>query len=105
MSFLLLYITCPDESTAFTISQKMVSSRLSACANVFPAESIYWWKDVLNKEDEWIIMLKTSFRLKSVIEKAIIELHPAEVPCVTRFESSASVTYEKWLEESTSMVK
>jgi periplasmic divalent cation tolerance protein len=105
MAFLLFYVTCPSQSTALDISQEVVSQGLAACANVFPSESVYWWKDVPIKEKEWVIMIKTSALRELELEKAILELHPDEVPCIIRFESKANEAYERWVEESTSPAK
>ena len=101
MPFLVFYITCPDEAAARNISENVVAQRLAACANIFPIQSTYWWEGALQKEDEWVLILKTSLALENEVEKAVAALHPYEVPCIMRFETRANESYEKWVEEST----
>lgn len=99
--FLLFYITHPDEATARRISEKLVAQRLAACANVFPIQSMYWWQDAVQQEGEWVSILKTTPELEQALEKAIMALHPYELPCILRFEVRANEAYENWIREST----
>ncbi|MFN0175274.1 MAG: divalent-cation tolerance protein CutA [Saprospiraceae bacterium] len=101
MPFLIFYITYPDEATARSISENLVTQRLAACANVFPIQSTYWWEGTVQHEGEWVSILKTRFGLESALEKAIEALHPYEVPCIMRFEARANEAYEKWIEAET----
>lgn len=101
MSFLIFYITHPDEASARSISESLVQQRLAACANVFPIQSVYWWEGSVQQEHEWVSILKTTLSLETALEKAIEALHPYKVPCITRFEARANAAYEKWIEEST----
>ena len=98
MPFLVFYITYPDEATARSISENLVTQRLAACANVFPIQSAYWWEGAVQQEGEWVSILKTSVDLETALEKAILEIHPYETPCITRFEARANAAYEKWIE-------
>jgi len=100
MPFSLFYVTFPDQKTAIDISHEVVSLQLAACANVFPSQSIYWWKEVPKKEKEWVSMIKTKRGTEAELVKAILELHPDEVPCIIHFETTANAGYEKWVEES-----
>lgn len=99
--FLIFYVTYPDEATARRISDSLVEQRLAACANVFPISSAYWWQGAVQHEGEWVSILKTRPALESELEKAILESHPYETPCITRWEARANAAYEKWIEEST----
>jgi periplasmic divalent cation tolerance protein len=98
--FLIFYVTHPDEATARRISESLVERRLAACANVFPIQSAYWWQGGFQREGEWVSILKTSLALESALESAILESHPYETPCITRWEARANAAYEKWVDES-----
>ena len=104
MPFLVFYITYPDEASARSISESLVTQRLAACANVFPIQSAYWWQDVVHNEGEWVSILKTRLSLEKALEQAMETLHPYDVPCLMRFEARANEAYEKWIEESTIQV-
>lgn len=101
MAFLIFYITHPDEATARSISESLVTQRLAACANIFPIQSAYWWESAVQQEGEWVSILKTSVALETALEKAVEALHPYETPCITRFEARANLAYEHWIESNT----
>ncbi len=101
MPFLIFYVTHPDEATARRISESLVAQRLAACANIFPIQSAYWWEGAVQREGEWVSILKTRIALENLLEKAIMEIHPYETPCVMRLEARANGAYEKWIEAST----
>jgi len=48
---ILTYITCKDKSEARKISEHLLKKRLIVCDNIFPIESMHWWKDKI-KFDE-----------------------------------------------------
>lgn len=104
MPFLVFYITYPDEATARSISESLVVQRLVACANVFPIQSVYWWEGTVQQDGEWVSILKTQLALEATLEKAIVALHPYELPCIMRFEARANEGYEKWIMDSTTAV-
>lgn len=100
MAFLIFYITYPDEATAQRISNQMVERRLAACANSFPIQSAYWWQGDVQREGEWVTILKTPLELENALEKAILAVHPYETPCIMRLEARANAAYEQWVEVS-----
>lgn len=100
MSFLLIYITHPDEPTARRIGDTLVAERLAACANYFPITSAYWWKGDVQSEQEWVSIVKTRPERWLDIQRAVQALHPYEVPCIMRMEVSANEAYEHWIMEN-----
>ncbi len=101
MSFLIFYITHPDEFTARHIGQKMVELRLAACANYFPIQSSFWWQNNIQTESEWVSLLKTAHELSEELEHAIQTVHPYDVPCILRWEVQANEAYENWVHSET----
>ncbi len=55
---ILTYITCKEKSEARKISEHLLKKRLIACAK-FQIESMYWWKDKINEEKEFVVIAKT----------------------------------------------
>jgi periplasmic divalent cation tolerance protein len=100
MSFTLLYVTHPDEKTAREISERLLDERLIACANTFSIASGYWWNGAVQREGEWVTLLKTTASAWPSVEKRVLELHPYDTPCVMKMEVSANAAYEAWIEES-----
>lgn len=102
MSFLVFYVTHPDEATARQVSDKLLDRKLIACANIFPMTSAYWWEGAVQREGEWVSILKTRIGLELAVEQAIMKLHPYQVPCIMRFEARANAAYQRWIFENTS---
>lgn len=100
-TFLVFYVTFPDETTAKTVSDELLRQRLIACANIFPISSAYWWEGAINQGDEWVAILKTRLSLEHDVESAVTGLHPYETPCLMRFEVRANRAYYDWIMEST----
>ncbi len=101
MSFLLFYVTHPNEETARHIAEKVVEDCLAACANIFPIRSAYWWNGAVQQENEWVSVLKTRLDLETDLEASIRGMHPYEVPCILRYEVRANTDYEKWIADAT----
>ena len=41
------------------IAAALVESRLAACVNLFPVQSVYTWQGQLQQDDEWQLVIKT----------------------------------------------
>ena len=101
-TFLVFYVTHPDEATARLVSDALLQERLIACANIFPMSSAYWWEGMIAREGEWVSILKTRLSLEAAVEEAILRVHPYQVACVMRFEVRGNLGYLGWIEGSTS---
>ncbi|RLI87575.1 MAG: divalent-cation tolerance protein CutA [Candidatus Altiarchaeales archaeon] len=78
---ILTYITCKEKSEARRISEHLLKKRLIACANIFPIESMHWWKDKI-KFDE--------------IKREIKRVHSYE-SCIL-IEVEANDEFLEWIE-------
>jgi periplasmic divalent cation tolerance protein len=101
LSFIIVYITFGSEADAIRISNQLVEERLVACANIHPIKSIYWWNDVIQNENEWVALVKTTTVLWSVLKTRVEEIHPYEVPCIMKIEVDANEQYEEWIKRQT----
>ncbi|MFT4304239.1 MAG: divalent-cation tolerance protein CutA [Candidatus Woesearchaeota archaeon] len=97
MTYTAIYVTFPKKDVAEEIIEKLLHEKLIACSNVFPIKSMYWWKQKINKDDEFVGLLKTSFANVEKVETRIKDLHPFEVPCIMRLDVSANKEYEDWV--------
>lgn len=77
----ILLSTVESAQTAEKIASTVVEERLAACVNVLPGVSSYFrWEGEIQREQEFMLILKTSTdRLRELIERIKI-LHPYEVP-------------------------
>jgi len=103
MSALLVMSTFPDAEVARTIARTLVEEQLAACANlVRNAESIYWWKGVIESSAEVIGFFKTTEAQYKRFEARLKELHPYELPEIVAIQPKGGLpAYLQWIEENT----
>ncbi len=96
------YVTAPNRETARSIARTVVEQRLAACANVWPAESTFWWKGVLEETAEFVIVFKTRRSLLRKLNAAVRAVHPYEVPCVVSYPMGPALPeYLDWMDAET----
>jgi len=101
MSFVIIYITFPNEKEAKRITEELISKRLIACSNMFPMQSSYRWKGKVQSSDEIVAIVKTRTDNWKKVEEEIKRLHPYEVPCIIRFDVGANPEFEEWIQDET----
>ena len=100
--FAMAYVTAPDRRTAGTLAARILGRRLAACANLFPAVSLYWWKGTVEETREIVIVFKTRHALLGRLIEAVREVHPHDVPCVVSYPMGpASPDYLAWIDRET----
>ncbi|MEM5778381.1 MAG: divalent-cation tolerance protein CutA [Candidatus Aenigmatarchaeota archaeon] len=97
MSFAFVYVTCSNKKEANKIALHLLDKKLIACANIFPIESLYWWKEKIEKAKEFILIVKTSNKKFKKVENEIKKIHSYSIPCIIRFDAKANKKYEKWI--------
>ena len=105
MGFIIIYVTHKSLEDAKKITSHLLNKKLIACANFFPIESCYFWKNNLENANEIVSILKTKTENWSIVSKEIKKLHPYEVPCIIKFNVEANEDYEKWIHKETSITK
>lgn len=95
--------TTGTEEQALSIARVLVSERLAACVNIIgPIRSVYRWRDAIDDDREYMLIIKTRATLYMKVERRVRELHTYEVPEVLALTADrGSPPYIKWLLEST----
>lgn len=63
------------------IASALVERRLAACVNIVgPIRSVYRWKDEIERELEYLLLIKTTAERAAELAAAFAELHPYELP-------------------------
>ena len=102
MNFIMIYTTLPDKAITEKIAKTLVDQKLIACANFFPVESTYRWKNKLCEDKEFALIMKTRENLYEKVEKRLKELHPYEIPAIVSYEiKEGSKDYLSWIKEKT----
>jgi periplasmic divalent cation tolerance protein len=91
--------TLNDEQQAEKFAEQLLNRRLAACVNlVGPIRSIYRWKGRVERESEFLLIIKTTSEQAARLEAAFKELHTYELP--ERIEVSVeggSEAYLAWI--------
>lgn len=94
-------VTAGSQQEAEAIATALVESRLAACVNILPIQSVYTWQGNINKEQEWQLLIKTDLAQFSNLEAKIRELHSYEVPEIIAVPILAgSQSYLTWISDS-----
>jgi len=101
--FIQVSTTTGKREDAEKISQEIVSQRLAACVQLAgPITSQYWWKDKIEKAEEWLLLIKTKNDLYPQLEEAIRKIHPYDVPEIIAVPVIAgSREYLEWIKRET----
>ncbi|MBU4347556.1 divalent-cation tolerance protein CutA [Candidatus Parcubacteria bacterium] len=97
MGFIIIYITYPDLKTAKKIVASLMESRLIACGNFFPVNSVYWWNGKIENSKEIVSIVKTKKVNWEKVKSAVIKLHPYETPCIIKIDVKMNDDYESWI--------
>ncbi len=94
---------CPDQQSAERIGEALVEERLAACVNLIPGlTSIYRWQGKLQKEPEWLLLIKTTAACFEALRIRVRTLHPYEVPEIIALPiKHGDPAYLNWLTENT----
>jgi len=94
----LFYITTGDQETASKLSHQAIELKLAACGNIFPINSIFPWENVMQKDEEFVLILKTTPALKEQLRHFISRIHPYEVPCILSWNVEVNEEYLNWIQ-------
>ncbi len=73
--------TAPDGRVAEALAEDLLADRLIACANLVDrVRSLYRWDGRVQRDDEVLLVLKTTSEAVPRVRDRIVELHPYDVP-------------------------
>jgi len=94
------YISCKDEKEANKIATTLLNKKIVACINTFPVKAMYTWKGKIEKENEIIMIAKsTQKNAKKVIEETK-KIHSYDIPCIIQWKTKANNEFERWIDEN-----
>lgn len=83
MNTKLLYVTAPSREKAEAIAETVVQEQLAACANVLDGvTSFFHWEGRLCRENEAVLILKTTAEKTKALTARLKQIHPYECPCI-----------------------
>lgn len=86
------------------LGEELVERGLAACVNIVgPIRSIYRWKQKLQNEQEYLLLIKTTTGRTAQLQSVMKKLHPYELPEFVQVSvESGSEEYLAWLADEVS---
>jgi periplasmic divalent cation tolerance protein len=97
---LVVLTTTPGFSEGTELAEKLVEAKLAACVQIVPQiTSVYFWEGKVQKDNEQLLLIKTTEEKFPDLEKFISENHSYEVPEIVAIRSeNVAEPYRRWLE-------
>ena len=97
-------LTTISPEAAETLASKLVEERVAACVNILPGiTSVYRWQGEVHRDDESLLVIKTSTNALPALMQRVAELHPYDVPEIVALDtSSVHPPYAAWITSVTS---
>jgi periplasmic divalent cation tolerance protein len=104
LDILVVMVTAPNQEEADKIAHQTVRSHEAACATTIPlVHSTYWWEGKLVKEQEIMVLLKTTADKFLALQDTIKKVHSYKVPEIIAIPVSAGLPqYLEWVRRETS---
>ena len=78
---ILIFMTVSTREEASKIVHSLLEEKLIACANIIgPVDSFFWWKEKIEKTNEFLVLMKSHGSLFDKISKRVKEMHSYEIP-------------------------
>jgi len=98
---IIVYITCPPDDSE-KIAEILIREKLAACVNILPAKSVYIWEDKLCRDEESLLIIKSTSTVYPELEAKVKQIHPYDVPEIVAIKAEAvQDDYLKWVYEQT----
>ena len=103
MEYIIIFITASNPNEAEKISNALVSKKLVACSNIIsPIHSIFHWKGDICKEDEVLLILKSTAKNFTEIVTEVKKLHSYEIPEIIALPIIKGLQeYLQWISDET----
>jgi periplasmic divalent cation tolerance protein len=91
--------TIGSKELAERLAGQLVEQHLAPCVNIVgPIRSVYRWRENVKREEEYLLLIKTTQERVAQLQAAFKELHPYELPeCVELAIDGGSAAYLAWL--------
>ncbi len=81
MDYRLVITTCPSMAEAEGLAEKLLTAQLAACVNIVPGiHSLYEWQGKLQREQEFLLLIKSRSEHFTELTKLVQANHSYELP-------------------------
>jgi periplasmic divalent cation tolerance protein len=97
-----IQITCGNDREADLIAEALIARRLAACVQQLPIRSIYRWRGAVERDDEILLLAKTTRPRIEGVRATVRELHSYDVPALTVIDiADGADDYLAWISAET----
>ncbi len=96
----ILILTSTDTKKNYKlICEKLLNEKSCACISIIPKmKSLFFWDNKLQKNKEWLLLIKTTSKSYKKIESILLKYHKYEVPEIISFKIDKGYEkYFKWI--------
>ena len=99
---IIILTTVSSKKEAELIGSKLIDKELAACVNIIPnIKSIYRWEGKINKDSEYLLIIKTVKRAEEDVFENIRKLHSYDTPEMISIPiTGGEKNYLNWLSKS-----
>lgn len=102
MGSIAIITTTDSLDEARSIAAALVERKLAACAQISSIQSYYRWKDAVQNDEEFRLLIKTTDDRYADVEAAILELHSYDLPAIVAFDITQIYgPYAEWVADAT----
>jgi periplasmic divalent cation tolerance protein len=96
--FALVITTCGDRAEAERLARRLVETRLAACVQMHPIESVYIWEGATQSAQEILLLCKIKHADFSDVEAAIRAAHSYATPEIVEVAiEQGAASYLSWI--------
>lgn len=101
-----VFITAPTKTEADQIAEMLIGTGLAACVQILPQiESVYRWQGAVERQNEVLLIAKTTTGCFSQLEAQVRAIHSYDTPeIVATTLTAASPAYFEWLKANVGLV-
>ena len=99
---IVVFMTAANREEAARLADMLVGAHLAACVQLLPEiESVYRWQGTIERQQEVLLLAKSTTDKFDELEREVRALHSYETPEIVAVTAVAvSDPYLKWLKES-----
>jgi periplasmic divalent cation tolerance protein len=96
----LIYTTCKDTAEAVKLGKLLLDGKLASCVNIWPIQTMYYWKGELKNHLEAGVFVKTLEHHIAEVEGLIERNHSYATPYIGAIEVRRfNRPYREWMTE------
>ena len=97
---LVVLVTATSATQARRIARKLLQSKLAACVNFVPIDSMFLWKGEIQEEEEILMVIKTRAEAFDELMNAVKLMHTYDTPEIIAMPVVlGSREYLKWIND------